>query len=102
MKGEHHIANTQTTRVMKRHAALNQLLVQERAVAAFEIFDEKRRTFLGYLAVISADRTNIDHDITFGVSSKDRFGAVEFILPTGLRAIICGEEGHPRMILGEK
>jgi hypothetical protein len=102
VKRKDHIANTNEAPVFKQRSALDYLLVQERAVAAIEVFDEKLRTFPDYLAVISADGANINYDIAFGMPAKDRFRAVEIVSPTGLWAIICCEKAHPRMILGVK
>lgn len=101
VKGKDNIANTNQVSMFEERSAFDHLFVYERTIAAVEVFVEKTHAIIAIdLTVIAADRTNIDHDIAFGVPTKDRFLTVEFISPTGLRTIVRGKKGHPTSILG--
>lgn len=102
MKGKDDIAHTNQASVFEKRSAFDHDLVQKRTVSAVEVFGVKTQTIADHFAVITTDRANVDHDITFGMPAKDRFRPVEFISPAGLRAVVRGEKGHPTSILGMK
>ena len=102
VKGKHDVANTHLASMFKRRSAFDHLLVQERAIAAVEIFDAITHAIADDFAVIPADRANVDDNIALGMPTEDRFGSVKFVPPTGLGTIVRCEKGHPASILSVK
>ena len=100
MERKNNVANTDEVAVLEKLSTFDDLFVDESSVAAIEIFNGESRTIADHFAVIAADRTNIDYDIALRMPTEYRLGPIQFIPATSLRAIVCGEKGHPKAILG--
>jgi hypothetical protein len=63
---------------------LGRLVVQERAVAAAQVLDEVRVAFPQNLAMVAADRSDLDVNVALGMPPEDALFALQLVAFAGL------------------
>ena len=72
-------ADQQLVAVPQRRTIHDPLVVEEGAIAAFEIFDEERVAFADDRGMAPAHRGHVERDVTVAVAADDRPVAVDRI-----------------------